>query len=76
MQFEAVPNEKHFGNCNFMRLSNLWDKSVDSKHGPNWAPMHYLKSFWSVDMESVLTFSIWSCELGIKHAQNDWDSNL
>jgi hypothetical protein len=23
MQFEAVPNEKHFGNCNFMRLSNL-----------------------------------------------------
>ncbi len=54
----------------------FWDKSVDSKQGPNWAPMHYLKSFWSVDIKSVLTFFIWSCKLGVQHGQNDWDSNL
>jgi len=45
MRFETLPNEKHFGNCNFMRVSNLWNKIVDSKHGPNWTPMHYLNFF-------------------------------
>lgn len=65
-----TPKWKNSRNYNFLKVLNIWDKSVDSKHGPNWAPMHNLKSFWSVDIESVLTFFIWSCELGVKHGQN------
>jgi hypothetical protein len=36
---------------------NIWNKSVDSKFGPNWTPNIPLENSWSIDIESELKFS-------------------
>ncbi len=49
---QPFPNEKHFESYSPLVILNFWDKSVYSKHGPNWAPNIPLKSSWSINIES------------------------
>jgi hypothetical protein len=39
-----IPKWNHFGSCTPMRIWNLWNKSVNSKHGSNQTPNIPLKS--------------------------------
>lgn len=56
----------HFENWSFMGLQNNWDKVWRSKHYPNWAFFELLESFWKVNIENWITFSIWISKTQVK----------
>jgi hypothetical protein len=55
----------HFGNWSSIGVPNLLDKIIDSKQCSNWAFNIPLEISLNLNIKIGLTFSTWSCELGI-----------